>query len=173
MLGQLTGSILIGRTETNRDAQCAMLWHSSCDCRQASNIVLNADPTGALKCNNQWEQYEMATNNRGRGGRNHNPAGRNQYSGVMGTARANPLSTAAAVGGAVAAGVLLWARRNQISDQIGNLSDQVSGWSEGLQSGDEPSESAAGGNSSSPHEGRTQAEIAQEALTLKELNQGA
>ena len=115
----------------------------------------------------------MATNNRGRGDRNNNPAGRNQYSGVIGTARANPLSTAAAVGGVVAAGVFLWARRNQISDQIGNLSDQVSGWSEGLQSGDEPSESAAGGNSSSPHEGRTQAEIAQEALTLKELNQRA
>ena len=112
----------------------------------------------------------MATNNRGRGDRNNNPAGRNQYSGVIGTARANPLSTAAAVGGVVAAGVFLWARR----DQIGNLSDQVSGWSEGLQSGDEtPSESAAGSNLSTRREGRTQAEIAQEALTLKELNQRA
>ena len=116
----------------------------------------------------------MATNNRGRGGRNNNPAGRNQYSGVMGTARANPLSAAVAVGGAVAAGVFLWSRRNQISDQIGNLSDQVSGWREGLQSGDEtPSESAAGSNLSTRREGRTQAEIAQETLTLKELNQRA
>ena len=45
----------------------------------------------------------MATNNRGRGrgrsGRNNNPEGRNQYSGMMGTARGNPIATAAAVGG--------------------------------------------------------------------------
>ena len=52
----------------------------------------------------------MATNNRGRsvsgnrgrGRRNNNPEGRNQYSGIMSTARGNPLATAAAVGGAVA-----------------------------------------------------------------------
>ena len=66
----------------------------------------------------------MASNNRGgnRGGnrgRNNNPEGRNQYSGMMGTARENPFAAAAAVGGAVAAGVFLWSRRNQISDQIG------------------------------------------------------
>src|SRR5690348_16711847 len=88
----------------------------------------------------------MATNNRGgnrgggnRGGnrgRNNNPEGRNQYSGMMSTARENPIAAAAAVGGAVAAGVFLWSRRNQISDQIGNLSDQISEWREGWQSGD-------------------------------------
>jgi hypothetical protein len=70
----------------------------------------------------------MATSKRGRGGRNNNSKGRNQYSGMIGTARANPLSTAAAVGGAVAAGLLLWSRRTQISDEIGNLADRVSGW---------------------------------------------
>ena len=112
----------------------------------------------------------MAKSNRGRGGRNNNPEGRNQYSGIIGTARANPVSTAAAVGGAVAAGVFLWARRNQISDQIGNLADQVSGWRD---ADDTASEPLAGANSSSGGEGRTQAEIAQEALTLKELNQKA
>jgi hypothetical protein len=117
----------------------------------------------------------MATNNRGRGGRS-NPDGRNQYSGVMGTARANPLSTAAAVGGAVAAGVFLWSRRNQISDQIGNLADQVSGWREGMQSDDTASGSstseasfAAATDSLAGGEERTQAEIAEEALTLKEI----
>ena len=72
--------------------------------------------------------------NRGRGGRNNNPEGRNQYSGVMSTARDNPLTTAAAVGGAVAAGVFLWSRRNQISDQISNLADQISDWREGSSS---------------------------------------
>ena len=82
----------------------------------------------------------MATNNRGgnrggnrsRGGRNNNPEGRNQYSGFVSTARDNPLATAAAVGGAVAAGVFLWSRRNQITDQIGNLADQISEWREGM-----------------------------------------
>src|SRR6188472_2349645 len=86
----------------------------------------------------------MATNNRGgnnRGGnrsnrgRNNNPEGKNQYSnGWMGSARDNPLTTAAAVGGAVAAGVFLWSRRNQISDQISSLSDQISDWREGSSS---------------------------------------
>ena len=47
------------------------------------------------------------------------------------TARENPLATAAAVGGAVAAGVFLWSRRNQISDQISQLSDQIGEWRSG------------------------------------------
>lgn len=64
-------------------------------------------------------------------GRNNNPEGRNQYSGAMSTARDNPFMTAAAVGGAVAAGVFLWSRRNQISDQIGNIAEQISEWREG------------------------------------------
>ena len=122
----------------------------------------------------------MATNNRGRRSRNNNPDGRNQYSGVIGAARANPLSTAAAVGGAVAAGVFLWSRRNQVSDQIGNLADRVSGWREGMQSGGTASRSSSSGESlvaaadtSARGEGRTQAEIAEEALTLKEIGQAA
>ena len=53
------------------------------------------------------------------------------------TARENPLATAAAVGGAVAAGVFLWSRRNQISDQISNLSDQFSEWTQNMGSGSE------------------------------------
>ena len=47
------------------------------------------------------------------------------------TARENPLAAAAAVGGAVAAGVFLWSRRNQISDQISQLSDQIGEWRSG------------------------------------------
>jgi hypothetical protein len=47
------------------------------------------------------------------------------------TARENPLATAAAVGGAVAAGVFLWSRRNQISDQISQLSEQIGEWRSG------------------------------------------
>ena len=110
----------------------------------------------------------MATTKRSgnRGGnrrsRNNNPEGRNQYSGVLGTARSNPLATAAAVGGAVAAGVFLWARRSQISDRIGNLAEQINDRRESLM---------AGSGAQSSGDGRTQAEIAEEALTLKELGE--
>jgi hypothetical protein len=112
----------------------------------------------------------MATNNRGgrrgRSGRNNNPEGRNQYSGMVSTARDNPFATAAAIGGAVAAGVFLWSRRNQISDQIGNLADQISEWREGM--GSEGFAAEDTGLS-----GRTQTQISEEALTLKETGKTA
>ena len=126
----------------------------------------------------------MATNNRGgnrggnrRGGRNNNPEGRNQYSSsVVSTARDNPIATAAAVGGAVAAGVFLWSRRNQISDQISNLADQISEWRDGTGSDSDfsrenPSEPfmASSSSSSRSRGGRkNQAQLSEEALTLKE-----
>ena len=114
-----------------------------------------------------------------RGGRNNNPEGRNQYSGLMGTARENPLAAAAAVGGAVAAGVFLWSRRNQISDQIGSLSEQISEWRDGLSSGDDfaSQDSSSGqGFMAQPtrRSGRkTQGEISEEALTLKQTGKTA
>jgi hypothetical protein len=123
----------------------------------------------------------MATNNRGgnrnRSGRNNNPEGRNQYSGVMSSARDNPLTAAAAIGGAVAAGVFLWSRRNQISDQISNLSDQLSEWRSGSDSDFSGDESGSTGfiASSNPRRGgrKSQAEISEEALTLKETGKRA
>ena len=70
----------------------------------------------------------MARNNQ-RGSRNNNPEGRNQYSnGWMDTAKDRPMATAAAAAAAVGAGVFLWSRRNQISEQISNLSEQFSDW---------------------------------------------
>ena len=123
----------------------------------------------------------MPTNNRGgsragnRRGRNNNPEGRNQYSGVMSSARDNPFKTAAAVGSAVAAGVFLWSRRNQISDQIGNLAEQISEWREGMESdGGFAADDTSGerliatSDSRTRGGGRSQAEISEEALTLKE-----
>jgi len=72
----------------------------------------------------------MARNNQ-RGGRNNNPSGRNQYSSDwMGTVRDRPMASAAAAAAAVGAGVFLWSKRNQITDQISRLSDQISDWSE-------------------------------------------
>ena len=126
----------------------------------------------------------MATNNRGgnRGGsrskrgRNNNPQGHNQYSsGWMDTrARAARCTAAAAVGGAVAAGVFLWSRRNQISDQIGNLSDQISEWREGSSSttsdGHRNRHRELHGqlDPEPPRQRKSQSDIAEEALTLKE-----
>ena len=84
----------------------------------------------------------MPRNNRGgsnRGGRNNNPTGRNQYSdwGVMEMARDRPMAAAAVAAGAAAAGLFLWSKRTQISDQLSNLSEQFSEWREGLGTNDE------------------------------------
>lgn len=75
----------------------------------------------------------MAKNNQ-RGSKNNNPEGRNQYSGWMDSARDRPMTTAAAAAAAVGAGVFLWSRRNQISEQLGNLSDQIGQWTENMNS---------------------------------------
>src|SRR5437763_16917324 len=74
-----------------------------------------------------------------RGGRNNNPEGRNQYSdwGVMDLARERPLAAAAAAAGAAAAGLFMWSRRAQISNQLSGLSDQIGEWSDNFRSGDE------------------------------------
>jgi hypothetical protein len=123
----------------------------------------------------------VATNNRGtrggnrrRAGRDSNPKGRNQNSGIIGTTRENPLATAAAIGGAVAAGLFLWSRRNQISDQIGNLADQIGEWREGIASDDGfTGEDLGSDERASRRPRRTQAEIAEEALTLKETGRAS
>ena len=118
----------------------------------------------------------MATNNRGadrqgnrgRNNRDNNPEGRNQYSGLTGAARANPLAAAAAVGSAVAAGVFLWSRRSQISEQIEDLSFQVREWRSGSDFTGENLSSDEPFMARSSSRKRSQAEIAEEALTLKE-----
>src|SRR5687768_17983374 len=90
------------------------------------------------------------SNNRGgsRGGRrsnNNNPEGYNQYnSGWMDTARERPVAAAAAAAAAVGAGVFLWSRRSQISDQLSNISDQIGEWSENMSSADREFEMAGG-----------------------------
>jgi hypothetical protein len=82
----------------------------------------------------------MARNSQ-RGRRNNNPEGRNQYSNSwMDTARERPMAAAATAAAAVGAGVFLWSRRNQISDQLSNLSDQISEWTENMRSGNEGDE---------------------------------
>ena len=121
----------------------------------------------------------MARNTQ-RGRRNNNPEGRNQYSsGWIDTARDRPVAAAATAAAAVGAGVFLWSKRNQISEQLSNLSDQISDWTETMRSSDQGSEfddateaAAFPTSSSKPTSSRSsrksQREIAEEALTLKE-----
>jgi len=130
----------------------------------------------------------MARNNRGgRGnrGQNNNPEGRNQYSGgVMDIYRERPMAAALGTAAAVGAGVFLWSRRNQISDQISNLSDQIGEWREGLGSSSEgqfddtAGLATTGGTGSSNNmgttsrtkksKGKSQTELSEEALSLKQ-----
>ena len=119
----------------------------------------------------------MARSN-SRGGRNNNPSGRNQYSdwGVMEMARERPFAAAATAVGAAAAGLFLWSRRAQISEQMSDLSDKFSDWTEGMRAGDDGTDvsSAAAketfvASPSRRSSGRkSQTQIAEEALTLKE-----
>ena len=91
------------------------------------------------------------TSNRGR---NNNPTGRNQYSSDwMSTVKERPMTAAAVAAASVGAGVFLWSKRNQISEQLSNLSDQISNWTESMRSGDveeelETSGAATGSTSS-------------------------
>ena len=95
----------------------------------------------------------MARNDQ-RGRRNNNPQGRNQYSSSwMDSARERPMAAAATAAAAVGAGVFLWSRRNQISDQLSNLSDQISEWTDSMRSdtgqGDEFEMAGAGESTTS------------------------
>ena len=76
----------------------------------------------------------MARNQNSRGGNrrsnNNNPEGRNQYSGFIGMARERPAAAAAVAAGAAAAGVFLWSKRGQISEQLSHISDQLGEWTE-------------------------------------------
>jgi hypothetical protein len=122
--------------------------------------------------NNQSNRGGANRGNSNRG-RNNNPEGRNQYSGgVMDMARERPVAAAAAAAAAVGAGVFLWSRRSQISDQLGQLSDQIGEWRDSMSSGDDfTDESASQGFMAQPSRrgrNKSQAEISEEALTLKE-----
>ena len=55
--------------------------------------------------------------------------------GVMDIARDRPVAAAAVGIGAAAAGLFLWSKRSQISNQLSNLSDQIGEWTENMGSG--------------------------------------
>jgi hypothetical protein len=94
--------------------------------------------------------------------------------GKSGTTRNSKLKKAAVLGGAVAAGALVWSRRDQIGTQIGKLAEGVGRRGRGTEADDDFA--AAGATRQtftgapeplSASGGRSQAEIAEEALTLK------
>ena len=91
------------------------------------------------------------SNRGGRGGRNNNPSGRNQYSdwGVMEMARERPIA---------AAGLFLWSKRTQISDQLSHLNDQFSEWREGMHSSGEFDDTAGLTSTSRSTSGRGMSE---------------
>ena len=69
--------------------------------------------------------------------------------GVMELARERPVTAAAVAAGAAAAGLFLWSRRAQISQQLGNLGDQIGEWTDSVTSGD-GGMSETGGDNAQP-----------------------
>src|SRR5438046_5214517 len=68
--------------------------------------------------------------------RNSRSGSRSDDWGVTELVRERPIAAAAAAAGAAAAGLFLWSRRAQISNQLSNLSDQIGEWTENLGSGE-------------------------------------
>lgn len=124
-----------------------------------------------------------STKRNNRNSKNNNPTGRNQYSGgVLDLAREKPIAAAAVAAGAAATGLFLWSKRAQISDQLSNISDQLIEWKDSMgssgredfgsealiSSGATGSSTNMGTKSRKSTKGRSQSDIANEALTLKE-----
>ena len=63
--------------------------------------------------------------------RNSRSSGSNDW-GVTELVRERPIAAATAAAGAAAAGLFLWSRRAQISNQLSNLSDQIGQWTENI-----------------------------------------
>jgi hypothetical protein len=73
----------------------------------------------------------MARNSHRGGNRSSN---RNDEWGVTELVRDRPFAAAAAAAGAAAAGLFLWSRRSQISQQLSELSNQIGEWTDSMRS---------------------------------------
>lgn len=73
----------------------------------------------------------MARNTRG--GRSRSSSDRT--GGVIEIARDRPMAAAAVAAGAAAAGLFLWSKRSQISNQLSNISEQIGEWTDNFGSG--------------------------------------
>ena len=98
------------------------------------------------------------------GRKNNNPEGHNQYSGgLMERVRNHPIASAAAAGGAVAAGMFLWSKRDRIGDQMNTMSDKVGQWNESRKS-QSPSSSTSSGSSTGMRSGKRSSETGSERI---------
>jgi len=87
------------------------------------------------------------SSNRGNGSRRSSSSSSRDDSwsgGVMEMARERPIAAAAAAAGAAAAGLFLWSKRSQISNQLSNLSDQIGDWTENMMPGEGSGQWSAG-----------------------------
>jgi hypothetical protein len=66
-----------------------------------------------------------------------NDRSRNRSKGIFDMARERPVAAVAAAAGAAATGLFLWSKRAQISDQLGQISEQLGEWSARSNGGDE------------------------------------
>ena len=100
------------------------------------------------------------------GRKNNNPEGHNQYSGgLMERVRNHPIASAAAAGGAVAAGMFLWSKRDRIGDQMNNMSDKVGQWNESRKSqSPSGSGSTSSGSSTDMRSGKRSSETGSERI---------
>jgi outer membrane murein-binding lipoprotein Lpp len=96
------------------------------------------------------------------------------------TGRPSLLARAVIFGGAAAAGALLWSRRDQVSEQIRKLSDEINRLRPGRETHSDFAAQGTSGETFAVSDGsrtagsrRSQAEIAEEALTLKETGRTA
>lgn len=87
-------------------------------------------------------------------GRNSNRSRGNGDWGVTEMVRERPIAAAAAAAGAAAAGLFLWSKRAQISDQLSNLSDQIGEWTENMGSGNDMNDDSSGSSGSGRGRGR-------------------
>jgi hypothetical protein len=81
------------------------------------------------------EEHSMPRDNSRRGNSSRSSRNESWSDSVMDVARERPIAAAAAAAGAAAAGLFLWSKRNQISQQLSNLSDQISDWTESMSNG--------------------------------------
>jgi hypothetical protein len=58
----------------------------------------------------------------------------------MDTIKERPIAAAAVAAASVGAGVFLWSKRNALSEQMNNLSSQISDWTDNMRSGSESDE---------------------------------
>jgi hypothetical protein len=116
--------------------------------------------SNGTKGSNSGNSSSGSSNRSGGSNRSRNSSSRSSNSsnsnwGVMDMARERPIAAAATAVGAAAAGLFLWSRRAQISDQLSSLSDQIGEWTENMMSSDESGQWSEGDDTAGLTTGRT------------------